>query len=121
MDDAISLHNCKFCDFIDRIYPIELEINDITDTDKSASYLDLHHEIDKKGMSRANLNDKVDYFNFQIVYFPFTCSNISAARAYGVYISQVVRYSRACCSYHGFLDGGLLLTRKLLQQWFLVI
>jgi len=45
MDDAISLHNCKFCDFIDRIYYIELEINDITDTEKSASYLDRHHSF----------------------------------------------------------------------------
>jgi hypothetical protein len=29
-------------DFVDRIYPIEFEIKDTTDTDRSASYLDLH-------------------------------------------------------------------------------
>ena len=28
-------------DFVDRIYPIGLEIKDTTDTDRSASYLDL--------------------------------------------------------------------------------
>jgi hypothetical protein len=33
-------------DFVDRIYPIELEIKDTTYTDRSASYLDLHLEID---------------------------------------------------------------------------
>jgi hypothetical protein len=42
-----------FGDFADRIYLIELEIKDPTDTDKSASYLDLHLEIDSKGRLRS--------------------------------------------------------------------
>ena len=50
--------------------------------------------------------------------FPFICSNIPAVPAYGVYISQMKRYSRACGSYQDFLDRGLLLTRKLLNQGF---
>jgi hypothetical protein len=41
---------------------------------------------------------------------------IPAAPAYGVYISQLIRYSRACISCQDFLDRGLLLTRKLLNQ-----
>ena len=41
--------------------------------------------------------------------------------AYGVYISQLIRYSRACGSYQDFLDRGLLLTRKLLNQGFLLV
>ena len=40
-----SLSNSIFGDFVDRIYPIELEIKDTTDTDRSASYLDLHLEL----------------------------------------------------------------------------
>jgi hypothetical protein len=40
---------------------------------------------------------------------------------YGVYISQLIRYSRACGSYNDFLDRGLLLTRKLLNQRFLLV
>jgi hypothetical protein len=40
---------------------------------------------------------------------------------YGVYISQLMRYSRAYGSYHDFFDRELLLTRKLLNQGFLVI
>ena len=46
IDDVISLNNFRFGDFVDRIYPIELEIKFITDTDRSASYFDLHLEID---------------------------------------------------------------------------
>ena len=49
------------------------------------------------------------------------CSNILAAPAYGVYISQMIQYSRACGSYQDFLDRGLLLTRKLLNQVFLLV
>ena len=105
-------------DFVDRIYPIELEIKNTTDTDTFASYLDLHLEIDNEGRLRTKHYDKRDDFNFPIVNFPFICSNISAAPAYGVYISQLIRYSRACSSYQ---DRRLLLTRKLLNQGFLLV
>ena len=37
------------------------------------------------------------------------------------YISHLIEYSRACGSYHDYLDKGLLLTRKLLNQGFLVV
>ena len=47
IDHVLSLNNYRFGDFVDRIYPIELEIKDITYTDRSASYLDLHLEIDR--------------------------------------------------------------------------
>ena len=38
-------------DFVERIYHIELEIKDTTDTERSGSYLDLHLEIDSDGRS----------------------------------------------------------------------
>ena len=44
IDDVLSLNNSRFGDFVDRIYPIELEIKEITDTD-NPTYLDLHLEI----------------------------------------------------------------------------
>jgi hypothetical protein len=44
--------------------------------------------------------------------FPFICSNIPAAPAYGVYISLSIRYSTACGFYHDFLDRELLLRKK---------
>ena len=43
------------------------EIMDTTDTDRSASYLDLHLEIDSEGVwLRTKLYDKRDDFNFPI-------------------------------------------------------
>ena len=121
IDDVLSLNNSRFGDFVDRIYPIELEIKDTTDTDRSASYLDLHLEIDNEGRLRTKFYDKRDDFNFLIVNFPFICSNIPASPAYGVYISQLIRYSRACGSYQDFLDRWLLLSKKLLNQGFLLV
>jgi len=43
--------------FVDRIYPIELEKKDTTDTTRSASYLDLHLEINSEGRLRMKLYD----------------------------------------------------------------
>ena len=48
-DDVLSLNNSRFGEFVYRIYPIEIEIKDTTDTDRSASYLDLHLKIDSEG------------------------------------------------------------------------
>ena len=81
----------------------------------------LYLEIHSEGWWWNKLYDKRDNFNFPIVNFPFICSNIPAAPACGVYISQIIWYSRACGSYQDFLDRGLLLTRKLLNQGFLLV
>ena len=51
IDDVLSLNNSMFGDFVDRIYPIKLEIKDTTDTDRFASYLDLHLEIGSEELS----------------------------------------------------------------------
>jgi hypothetical protein len=85
IDDVLSLNNPRFGDYLHLIYPKELEIKDTTQTPKSASYLDLHLEIDAGGKLNTKLYDKRDDFNFPIVNFPFLCSNIPAAPAYGVY------------------------------------
>ena len=64
--DVLPLTNSRFGDFVDRIYLIELEIKDTTDTDRSASYLER--------WLRTKLYDKRDDFNIPIVNFPFICS-----------------------------------------------
>ena len=98
-DDVLSLNN-----YVDRFYPIEPEIKDTTDTDRSASYLDLHLKIDSEGRLRMKLYDERDDFNFPSMNFPYMRSTIPAAPAYGVYIT--LRYSSACGSYQDFLDRG---------------
>jgi hypothetical protein len=53
------------------MYPIELEIKNTTDTDRSALYLDLHLKIYIKERLRTKLYDKSDDFNLPIENFPF--------------------------------------------------
>ena len=64
IDDVISLNISRFGDIVDRIYPIELEIKDTTDTDRSASYFDLYFKLDSEGWLRTKLYDKREDFNF---------------------------------------------------------
>jgi hypothetical protein len=64
------------------VYPIGFEIKDTTDTDRSASYLDLRLQIDSGGLLRKKLYDKRDDSNFPIVNFPCICSYITAAPSY---------------------------------------
>jgi len=85
-------------------------------TQKFPSYLALHLEIDNRGRLKTKLYDKGDDFTFTIVNFPFISSNIPASPTYGVYISQLIRYSRACAQYSDFLDRAQLLMQKLLKQ-----
>ena len=72
-------------------------------------------EIDNGGRLKTKLYDKRDDFTFPIINFPFISSNIPAAPAYGVYISQRIRYSRACAQYSDFMDRVQLLTQNLLK------
>jgi hypothetical protein len=44
------------------------------------------------------------------------CSNIPASPAYGVYISQLIRYARASSNYSDFLKRHLYLRNRLLDQ-----
>ena len=42
--------------------------------------------------------------------------NIPESPAYGVYISQLIGYARACSSYGDFIDRRRLLTKKRVDQ-----
>ena len=75
------------------MYPPELEIKDTTESNTSASYLDLLLSIGRDGQLHTSLYDKRDDFNFHITNFPFLSSNIPSSPAYGVFISQLIRYA----------------------------
>jgi hypothetical protein len=89
------------------IYPPELEIKETTDTASSVSFSDLYLEFDDSGQLGIKNYDKRDDFNFKIINVPNTCSNIPASPAYGVYISQLIRYARTSRNYSDFLKRHL--------------
>ena len=66
----MSFNQIIIC-LVDRSYPIELDINDTTNTAGSHSYIDLHLTIDNDDRSRTKLHN-----NFSILDFQFKCSDI---------------------------------------------
>jgi hypothetical protein len=103
IDDVLSVNNSRFAEFLPLIYPPELEVKETTYTASSASFLDLYPEFDDSGQLSTKIYDKRDDFNFKIINFPNMCSNVPASPAYGVYISQLIRYARASSNYSDFL------------------
>ena len=102
------------------MYPAELEIKDTTESNTSASYLDLLLLIESDGQLRTSLYDKRDDFNFYITISPFLSSNIPSSPAYGVFISQLIRYARAFSSYECFILRAARLSSKLLGQGYVM-
>ena len=116
IDDVLSINNPEFENYLGQMYPVELEIKDTTESNTSASYLDLLLSIGRDGQLHTSIYDKRDDFNFHITNFPFLSSNIPTSPAYGVFISQLIRYARACSSYGCFILRATRLSNKLLEQ-----
>ena len=110
---------CVTSYYLGQMYPAELEIKDTTESTTSTSYLDLLLLIGRDGQLHTSIYDKRDDFNFYITNFPFLSSNIPSSPAYGVFISQLIRYSRACSSYQCFILRARRLSSKLLKQGYL--
>ena len=59
-----------------------------------------------------------DYFDFDIVNFPFLDGDVPRRTSYGVYISQLIRFARASSNLNDFNYRSKALTAKLLRQWY---
>lgn len=118
IDDLLTINNDGLMkDYYKKIYPPELKLSSDDTSDKEANYLDLHLEVkDKKFTYR--LYDKRDKFSFPIVNFPNLQGNIPATQSYGVFTSQLVRYTRGCLNYEDFKYRTKILVDKLLKQHF---
>ena len=110
IDDVLSLKTTKFAEYLEFMYSRELKVKETTET---AAY---YHRYNENGKLTTRLYDKRDNFNFPIVNFQFLSSNIPSAPAYGVYVSQLIRYARACSNYQDFMERGKVLTTRLFGQ-----
>ena len=99
------------------IYPSELKLIKANLWDTEASFLDLHLSI-VDGVIITKIYDKRDDFNFDIVNYPHLDGDVPRATSYGVYISQLIRFARACSKVSDFNYRNQVITDKLLQQGF---
>ena len=117
IDDLFSANNPYFQRYKNDIYPEELILN-LESTVLEASYLDLKFE-NINGTYKISLYDKRDDFSFEIVNYPWLDSNIPSSPAYGVYISRLVAFGRACDEYADFSLRHRALVEKLIKQGYI--
>ena len=91
-DDLLNIDNPYFEQMVGQIYPTELQLNEAISSDTEAQFLDLNLSI-TNGIVSSKIYDKQDDFNFEIVNFPFLDGDVPRSPSYGVYISQLIRYS----------------------------
>ena len=80
---------------VGQIYPTELQLNKANSSDTKAPFLELNLFI-ANGLVSSKIYDKRDYFNFEIVNFPFLDGDVPCSPSYGVYISKLIRFARVC-------------------------
>ena len=107
------------CNSIGKIYPPELELKITTESPTACSYLDLSISIINNKF-QTDLYDKRNEFGLRIVNFPHMDSNIPSKPAYGVFITQLVRFVQVCGNYQQFMLRSTNLTKRLLKQGFKV-
>ena len=68
------------------------------------------------GIVSTKIYDKRNDFNFEIVNFPFLDGDVPRSTSYGVYISQRIRFARACSHDNDLKNRNKFLTSKLVKQ-----
>ena len=117
LDDIFNMDNPYFDSMFSSIYPKELKLNKANASDTSAPFLDLDLSI-TNGIISSKIYDKRDDFNFNIVNYPHLDGDVPRSTSYGVYISQLIRFGRACSSVEDFNERNRIITEKLLRQGF---
>ena len=117
IDGLISINNPRFKQFLKVIYPEELVVSETSDSRNVVLYLDMLIDI-SNGDLVCSIFWQEGSFDFDIVNFPDLSGNIPTAPAYGTYISQMIRYSRACHNYDNFSSRHSMLAERLFNQGF---
>ena len=115
LDDLLNIDNPYFEQMVCQIYPTELQLNKANSSDTEAPFLDLNLSITNDIVS-SKIYDKRDESNFEIVNFPFLDGDVPRSPKYGVRISQLIRFARACSNIDDFNNRNLFFTAKLLKQ-----
>ena len=77
LDDLLNIDHPYFEQMVGQIYPTDLQLNKANSSDTEAPFLDLNLSI-TNGIVSSKIYDKWDYFNFEIVNFPFLDGDVLA-------------------------------------------
>ena len=108
-DDLIIFNNKSFFDCLQEIYPSQLTAEKANRSDHLANYPDLTFMIGSGGMTNVMiLTSTLSIFHS----FPAT---YHLALSYGVYIMQLIRYTRCCSHYSDFMYSRKCLVDRVLS------
>ena len=95
LDDLFYIDSPYFEGMVNQIYSPELQLNKAYSSDTEAPLLDLHLST-SNGFVSSKIYDKRDDFDFDIVKFPFLDGDVPRRPSYGVYIFQLIKFTRVC-------------------------
>ena len=115
LDDIFTINNPEF----EKNYP--WYISNGTSVEQSKYFRQRHFFLDLniKVISsdvHTSVYDKRDDFGFPIANFPWLSRDVPRLPSYGVYISQLVRFTRCCTIVSVFNSKTLQITSELLTQ-----
>ena len=106
LDDILNVNDPYFHQMVSKIYLKELVLDKTNSSDTNSSFLDLNISISDV-IFISKIYDKMDDFNFNIVNFPQFDGDVPRTSSYGVYISQLIRFARACSHVDDFNERNL--------------
>ena len=96
------------------IFPIYIKANTLL-ADTETSFFDFNIKVIGSSI-HISVYDKRDDFWFSIVNFPWLSGDVPRLPSYGIYISQLVPFTKCCTSVLDFHSKNLQITSKLLAQ-----
>ncbi len=116
MDDIIAINVDNFVNLATKIYPESLTLEETTQKDGSAPFLDLY--ISYKPNFKIRVYNKTDDFNFEVTRFIFADSNMHVNMGPKVFRSQVIRVARICNCLDDFEDRVTDMVMNLVAHGF---
>ena len=117
-DDCIGLNDDDmFYQHYKNMYPVEMTLENTNISKAVCTFLDLRISI-FRGKFRYCSYDKRKDFKFDICNFPNLNGNIPWGGAYGVFVSQLVRYCDINSNKDTLYKDVILMVKKYLKQGF---
>ena len=92
LDGVLDIDNVYFENMVSQIYPSGLQLGGADASGAEATFLDLRLSI-SNGIVSAEIYDKRDDFDFEIVNFPFLDGDVPRSASCGVCVSRLVRFA----------------------------
>ena len=112
-DDLIAFEDDNmFQNKYKEIYPSEMVLKNTNVSPNEVNYLDLYISVENNQYIYRKY-DKTNDYPFTVIKYPNLSANTPVKPAYGVFISQLVRYTRINKDINGFIKDTIEIIHKL--------